>query len=166
MKLIFFCLIVLISENCFCQIIPLEKAIVLARKPFSDVSDYLTKAGWDYMGRDGTDTSKHEIRFVWVYGYIKKTNTAANSLFTLREVNTDTVFNIEEGISKDYYIKALNILPTLGFREDNTFSHTDYIEKIFWRKSTLVELMSSIQVDSDGKRKNSYSLIISRVMAD
>jgi len=63
-------------------------------------------------------------------------------------------------------MKTLSILPTLGFKEENTFPHDDYIEKIFWRKSTLVELMSSVNLRADGKRENSYSLIVSRVKAD
>lgn len=148
------------------QIIPLEKAIIFARKPFSEVSDYLTNAGWDYFGRDASDTNKNELKYIWSYDYNKESKVSTNLLYTSKEVHSDTVFNFEEGISKEFYINALKTLPTMGFKEENTFPQADLIEKIFWRRSTLVELMSSIYTTKDGNRQNGYYLIVSRVIAD
>src|ERR1022692_539082 len=122
MKLIFGCLMGLLADNCFCQVIPVEKAIMLARRPFSEDSDYLYKDGWDYM-RPLPDTSKYKITFVWAFKFNKTTNNAASWLWTSREINTDTVFEIKEHIPKADYARTVNELRLLKFKETGTYPH-------------------------------------------
>jgi hypothetical protein len=148
-------------------LVPIEKALDLVHQPSGYVSDYLKKAGFEYMGLDPAKGDKYDAAYAWTYHYNAQYHAAENWIWTLRPSSSgkisDTVEVIKEFLNKDEYERIPKVLESQNFNKENSSPNQDgEIETMFFRKPYVVDLSFYYRKNLNGEKSETYFLTVSR----